>query len=91
MDAILQQLFDGQLYPAEQYYPQLEAVKKIRERNYKNYEEFIEKLKSINPALEKQFQNILEEQLDTAPFEMYQMFADGFRLGAKLIIETFYE
>lgn len=89
MDAILRQLFDGKLYPSEQYYPEIEAVKKIRERNHKNYEDFIKQLELLNPALVEQFENILDEQLDTAPFETYQMFADGFRLGARLIVEIF--
>lgn len=91
MDAVLQQLFDGKLYPSEEYYPKIEAVKEIRERNYKNYEKFTKQLELLNPALVEQFQNILDEQLDTAPFETYQMFVDGFRLGAKIIVEIFNE
>lgn len=91
MDFTLQQLFDGEIFPAEQYYPKIEKIKKIREEHNNNNQEFLKELNSLNPALVDKFHNILEDQMDTAPFECFQMFADGFRLGAKIVIEVFSE
>ena len=45
-----------------------------------NYKSFIEKLGS---PLDKEFIKIMDEQFETAPLDFFQMFSDGFKLGAK--------
>lgn len=86
MDKILQALYEGKLCPAEQYRPIIEEYKILRKKQYKHYEDFIEKLGS---PLDKEFVRIMDEQLDTVPFEFSNMFIDGFRLGARMIIDVF--
>lgn len=50
-----------------------------------NYDSFIQKLD--NP-LDKEFIKIMDEQLDTIPFDFFQMLSEGFKLGAKMMIEV---
>lgn len=79
MNKIIQQLYNGELYPYEQYHPVLEEYKAMRKKHMENYESFIKKLGS---PLDKEFERIMDEQLDTLPLDFFQMFSDGFRLGA---------
>lgn len=89
MDKILQQLYNGEIYPAEQFRPMLDEYKELREKQYQNYEDFTKELEQLQPPLHKRFIKIMDEQLDTVPLELSQMFIDGFRLGAKMMIEVF--
>lgn len=86
MKNILRALYDGEISPAEQYQPMIEDYKIIRKKQYEQYTEFIKKLGS---PLDKEFELIMDEQLETLPLELSQMFIDGFRLGAKMIIEVY--
>lgn len=88
MNTILQQLYDGEIYPCEQYRPVLEEYKAMRKKHMKNYEEFIKKLA---PPLDEEFARIMDEQIDAVPLDLFQMFTDGFRLGARMMIEIFEE
>lgn len=90
MRKILQQLYNGQIRPAEQYHPTLEKYKKMRKEHCQQYEDFIKELKKSNTSLDKRFIQIMDEQLDTLPFETSEMFIDGFCLGAGMILEILY-
>lgn len=85
MNTLLQQLYNGEIYPAEQYRPILEEYKAMRKKHMENYDNFVEKLDS---SLKMEFISIMDEQLDTLPLDFYQMFSDGFKLGAKMMIEV---
>ena len=84
MNTLLQQLYNGKIYPAEQYHPVLEEYKIMIRRQMENYDNFVQKLG--NP-LDKEFIKIMDEQFDTLSFDFFQMFSDGFKLGAKLMME----
>ena len=86
---ILQQLYNGEIFPAEQYAPKSEEYRKIHQGNYNHYEDFIELLVKLEPPLDKRFIKIMDEQLDVIPFEFSEMFIDGFKLGAKMMAEVF--
>ena len=85
MNTILQQLYNGEICLVEQYRPILEEYKAIRKKHMVNYKGFIEKLGS---PLDKEFINIMDEQFETVPLDFFQMFSDGFKLGAKMMIEV---
>lgn len=51
------------------------------------YKNFIEKLGS---PLDKGFIKIMDVQFETAPLNFFQMFSDGFKLGAKMMIKVLY-
>lgn len=89
MDKILQALYDGELYPAEQYRPLMAEYKKKRKEQYHHYEDFIQDLEKYEASLSRRFVEIMDEQIDTLPFELSEMFIDGFRLGARMMIEIF--
>ena len=89
MKSILSELYEGKIFPAEQYSPRSEEYRKIHQRNYHHYDSFIETLRKLEPPLDKQFIKIMDEQLDVIPFEFSEMFIDGFKLGAKMMAEVF--
>lgn len=69
--------------------PKTEEYRKLRQEHYKHYEDFVKQLKVLEPPLDKRFVEIMDEQLDTLPLEMPEMFIDGFRLGARMMIEIY--
>mgnify|MGYP006949204838 CR=1 FL=1 len=89
MKSLLLQLYDGEVFPAEQYTPKLEEYCKLRREHYKHYEEFINQLKVLEPPLDKRFIEIIDEQLDIIPLEVSEMFVDGFCLGARMMVEIY--
>lgn len=64
MENILEQLYNGEIFPAEQYAPRSEEYRKICQRHYNHYEDFIELLGKLNPPLDKRFIEIMDERLD---------------------------
>ena len=89
MKSILLRLYDGEFYPAEQFNLKTEEYRSLRQKQYQHYEDFIEKLKSLDPPLHEKFIDIMDEQLDTVPLELSGTFLDGFRLGARMMIEIY--
>ena len=89
MKNVLEQLYNGEIFPAEQYAPKSEEYRKIHQGHYSHYEDFIVVLAKLEPPLDKQFIKIMDEQLDVIPFEFSEMFIDGFKLGAKMMAEVF--
>lgn len=89
MNNILSPLYNGELFPAEQYAPRCREYRKIKQEHYRHYTDFIEELGKMNPPLDKRFLQIMDEQFDTMPFEFSEMFIDGFRLGARMMVEIF--
>ena len=59
-------------------------MKNCGKEYYKNHEDFIKK---IGSPLDKQFIQILDQQMDMFPLELSETFLDGFRLGARMMIE----
>ena len=86
---VLEQLYNGEIFPAEQYAPKGEEYRKIHQGHYHHYEDFIEVLAKLEPPLDKRFIKIMDEQLDVIPYEFSEMFIDGFKLGAKMMAEVF--
>ncbi len=89
MKSVLSALYDGEIFPAEQYSPKTEEYRKLTEKHIHHYNDFIEILEKLNPPLDKQFIEIMDEQLDVIPTEFSEMFIDGFRLGTRIMIEVF--
>lgn len=88
MTTILQQLYNGEIFPAEQYRPMQQEYKRMRQEHYRHYEDFIRELDKLEPSLSKRFIEIMDEQLDAVPFECSELFTGGFRLGAQLMLEV---
>ena len=85
----MSELYEGKIFPAEQYSPRSEEYQKNNQEHYQHYDDFIETLSKVNPPLDKRFIEIMDEQLDVIPYEFSEMFIDGFRLGARIMIDIF--
>lgn len=91
MKSILSALYDGKNFPVEQFASRSEEYHKAQQEHNKRYDEFIEILKALEPPLDNQLNEIMDEQLDMFPIELSEVFADGFRLGARIMFEVFQE
>ena len=60
MDTILQQLYDGKIFPAEQYRPTVEEYKKLYKKHYQHYEDFIKELSQLQKPLDTRFVEIVK-------------------------------
>ena len=87
MKSVLQQLYDGEIAPAELYAKRLNEYQQLIHENGEYIEAFQEKLSKINPDLGDQFMDILEKHWLEAPWEYTQLFIDSFCLGARLMLE----
>ena len=86
MDKTLQDLYYGKIFPAEQFQPLIDEFSALQQKFYQDYDDFIKKLGS---PLDQEFKRIMDEQLNLLPFNFTQSFIDGFRLGAKIVIEIY--
>ena len=76
---VLEQLYED-IILSEEYNKVLEEQEAIRKKQMEHYKSFIEKLSS---PLDQEF-------IETVPFDFYHMFSEGFKLGAKMMIEILY-
>lgn len=61
----------------------------MQRKHYYHYRKFNKKLKKLSPSLHKQFVMVIEEQLIEVSFETCEiLFIDGFKLGAKMMMEV---
>lgn len=89
MKSILLKLYQGELFPSEQINVKTEEYQAMRRKHFKHYEDFSAQLKALNPPLDETFISIMDEQLDAVPLEVAGTFIEGFRLGARMIIEIY--
>ena len=87
MESILQQLYEGKLSPLENYRPRIEAHKEARRKNLEAREDFKRELREADPALYEKFLRVVEAEGDCLAFETCEMFMDGFKLGAGMMLE----
>lgn len=86
MNSIIEDLYNGDLCPCEQFKPILRRYREKREESFQGYEAFCEKLDKENV---KEFEEIMEKHLELVSLEMEQVFSDGFKLGVKMMCEVF--
>lgn len=89
MNTLLQQIYNGNLCPPKHSKPKTKAYEFMEQKHMLHYKKFMKKLKKANPALVEQFMEILDEQATENLFEFSQIFIDGFKMGAKMMIEIF--
>lgn len=89
MKSVLMELYDGRVYPAEQFFPRSKEHKARLDRYCRHADEFTEKLSRLSPPLDEEFTAVMNEYMDVTSDDLAEMFADGFRLGARLMIEVF--
>lgn len=89
MKSVLMELYDGRVYPAEQFFPRSKEHKALLDRYCRHADEFTEKLSRLSPPLDEEFTAVMNEYMDVTSDDLAEMFVDGFRLGARLMIEVF--
>lgn len=89
MKSILLRLYDGEIFPAEQFNLKTEEYRSMSQTHYQHYEDFIEQLKSLEPPLHEKFIHIMDEQIEEVPLKLSETFLEGFRLGARIMIEVY--
>lgn len=89
MKSVLMELYDGWVFPAEQFYPRSKEHKKMLDRFCRHSEAFTDKLSRLDPPLYEEFSRVMNEYMDLSAADLAEMFVDGFRLGARILIDVF--
>lgn len=88
MESILSALYNGEIMPAEQCAARNRQYRELQREHCRHYEDFIETLNRRDPALAQKFIQIMDEQMEQLPDEGERSFAEGFRLGARIMLEV---
>lgn len=83
MDAILKQLYEGQIAPVRNY---SELLMEER-RNNALYDDFIDQLNAVDTSLSKNFMRILDEQYRVFTNTYETVYTDGMQFGARMMME----
>jgi len=86
MTSILEQLYNGNLYPYLKFHTIIEGFKVNREKAYHSYSEFLNKLPE---EFKEEFVSLIDNHLDLLPYELEQNFIDGFSMGVRMMFEVF--
>lgn len=86
MEKMLEQLYKGELYPYSKFQTTIEDFKVNRDKAFKSYSIFIEKLPD---ELKDEFDELIDSHLDLLPLELEQNFIDGFRIGVRMMTEVY--
>ena len=87
MQSTLSQLYYGNLYPFLTYKPALEETVRLFKAAGGRYDRF---RKRLPEEMREPFDALLEDKSTMLLSEMEESFIDGFRIGARLMLEVFY-
>ena len=88
MGKILQQLYRGDLCPAENAICGNAEYDGLSRQSMDDFNRFTDKL---DRAMKEEFDLLMEHYLELTFIEKTQCFTDGFRIGAGVMCEVFYE
>lgn len=88
MGKILQQLYRGDLCPAEHTVRGNAEYDALSRQSLKDFTLFTDKL---DKDMQEEFDLLMEHYLELSFIEKTQCFTDGFRIGAGVMCEVFYE
>ena len=83
MKDILRDLFDGRIYPSEQYIPHGSDYKAKTQAYFDKRNQLEEKLDS---AIVQELDNMMQAYQDVVSEDLYAMFYGGYRLGVRMIL-----
>ena len=83
---ILEELYNGQVYPFEEIVPQDEAYRETNQKISEIREYFYE---NLSPEEREKFEEMNRLSREVAYMESYANFAYGFRLSALLMCDVF--
>ena len=85
MERILEELYMGNLCPAETQEVENPEYEEQNEQLLEAADAFIEKL---DPELQETYEELNTLQLEVTQMEKTQCFVDGFRMGMKIVLEA---
>lgn len=88
MQDLIEKLYNGEIYPAEKINPLLQDYRRKCHVSGELRERFEDNLPE---QLKADFKAIILGQVELNALEMTQAFVDGYKLGAKLLIEVLTE
>lgn len=88
MNSVIRQLYDGEIFPGEQWAPAFAAFREARQALMNRHEDFLRTLENMDPALAKKFEDLMNADIDNISPDYYAAFYSGFCLGSKLMIEV---
>jgi len=86
MESVLEQLYNGELYPYSKFKPTIEQFKIDRDKAFNSYSKLLAKLPD---ELKDEFTKLMDDHLNLLPLELKQNFIDGFRIGTRMMAEVF--
>lgn len=88
MKSTLRELYNGNLDPSGQFTPTTREYLTLRAQAGEHSDELLSELKRIDPALAERFDRVMDEEIDVQIMELNEMFVQGFRLGARMMLEV---
>jgi len=88
MEKTLLELYWGKIDPAEYYTTNISEHRRKRLAIARKREMFLEKLDAQNPQLRGEIEKLLELQMEENELEIPEAFCNGFRLGAKIMLDV---
>jgi len=88
MEQTLMDLYLGKIDPAEYYTTNIPEHRKKRFAVARKRETFLEKLAAIDPQLRREMEDIIVLQTEEDYLEVPEAFCNGFRLGAKIMLDV---
>lgn len=88
MQELLEQLYNGEIYPNEQNKVRVNGYKEAKATAFEAHEAFEEKL--CQP-MKEELDDFMVKHLEVSCLKDTQAFIDGFKLGAKLMLEIVLE
>lgn len=88
MKSILLELFQGEIAPLDRYKVTLKEYREQWENTMKFENSFVKKL---DGPLRAEFEKLMDDHFDLFPLEMSDIFAEGFRIGARLMLESLWD
>ena len=81
MTDIIYQLYYGEIHPSEGFTRNRPAHLAKRRACMQKHNAFLSRLNAIDPALQEEMEQLVDEQLSADMLELPECFYEGFRLG----------
>ncbi|MBR1822253.1 MAG: hypothetical protein IJ769_11625 [Clostridia bacterium] len=91
MSNLIHQFYNGELIPSEYFRPKIEEYIELMRQVIGQQSDFIARLNAVDTALTSQFMEIADAMLREYPLESAEVFNQGFRLGARMMLEILQE
>lgn len=86
MESVLEDLYNGDICPASQFRYTLDDIKSKWKDMDQAELSFID---SLPDSMKRKFDDIMDNRLDLASLDLSQAYVEGFKMGAKFMIEIF--